>query len=823
MAYGQKYELQFKSHKDNELCKVQFFFDGYTGDITQLDGAAKPFSLREFNTEEDIFKPIRPQVAEIQFYSTDTVSIDDFLSNSDTYCYIHFYFGGSIYWKGYLTQDDFQESWQDTRHVITLRATEGLGFLKTIPLSDNIGNELRGKFSVQEILTYAANSDVISYLQYYIVNNLFCTGMNDTTGSIGALNPLSQAYIDARTFATSDGIYEDKYTVIEKINKSYNQTIFQYQGHWYIIRMEELFIPSSENLTMYDIYALRFPDSNITYDIKYNIAVGINESVKPIMPEMLRFLKRPTKRDKINQYYDYPDEVFTNQSFSRGTLIDSTSSYKTYSIDNWYAYTTSKDSPVATTVNYYRKDVINTTNSIIDSYIWMDRESPLTTIGNWWQSESIPAVVNDIFDISFNWRKKDNITSVITGNTNRRYCIAQIFFTDTRGHIWYLKNTGDWKLLEPPYLKDSVNSNPSAYIQVQITDDTLLENKWTQVSILTKPVPGYGTIEILFTRSPVNGSTPTPDPYAWNYDGIYSQLKVKYQPAVESLPTLNINGQYVQFDKTEDIKADFEDEIYINDSGNKNISGSLFRDDLTTLTTPTWYRRRFPLESESFQKQNLIAHWQQNRIYRNKIDVTFYGLRDALSNPLGLLHTVTFTDDDPNKVYAIVNIKDIDFSSSIWTATLMEVHDANRDIIGSYAELTPGSHFTTGTNKFPLTFTSNSKFQLISGNTIRYIDTVSAAYSISAKFTGTITVSAPPQNITISLRTNLHLIASEIFTVSTSPMDLNINLYSITDRTLVTNEEVYLEIVGFVYSVNVTSGSLIINSLPNFTKDYIRQ
>jgi hypothetical protein len=817
MAYAQKYELQFRAHKDNELCTVQFFFDGYTGDITQLEGTAKPFSLREFNSEEDIFKPIRPQVAEIQFYNTPTVSIDDFLGANDSFCYIYFYFGANLYWKGVLTQDDFQENWQDTKHIITLRATEGLGYSKTIPLSDYLGNELRGKYTPLSFIIDSIDSPVISFLQCYVINNLFCTGMNDSTAT--ALNPLYQAYIEARTFATSDGIYEDKYTVIEKINKAYNQTIFQYRGHWYIVRMEELFIPASENLTMYDIYALRFPYSNLAYDIKYNIAVGVNESVKPIMPEMLRFIKRPTKRDRINQYYDYPDEVFANQSFARGSIITDTSSYKTYTIDNWYAYKTSKDSPVLTTANHYRKDILDNDGLVTDSYIYMDAEAGLPTLGNWWQSEPVPAIQHDIFDISFNWKKKDHISSVPSGNTNRTYCVAQVFFTSTRGTVWYLKNTGDWAQAFPT--KDTFNTNQNSYIQVQITDDTLLENKWTQISILTKAVPDNGTVEILFTRGALNGPPSTSN--AFNFDAIYSQLKVNYQPAIQSLPTLNINGQYVQFEKTQDIKADFEDEIFINDSGNPNITGSLFKDDLVTLTKPTWYRRRFPLESESFQKQNLIAHWEQNRIYRNKIDATFYGLRDSLAQPLGLLHTVTFTDDDPNKVYAIANIKDIDFSSSTWSATLIEVHDIDRDIISAYADLTTASYSGTGVNKFPLTFTSNARFQLATGNSIKYIDTISDQFSISVKATGTISVTSPPQNITISLKTSTALISSDILTITTNPTALNINLTSLTSRTLVPNEQVFLEISGTGYSGTITSGAITINSTPNFKKDFIRQ
>jgi hypothetical protein len=536
------------------------------------------------------------------------------------------------------------------------------------------------------------------------------------------------------------------------------------------------------------------------------------------MPEMLRFIKRPTKIDRINQYYDYPDEVFANQSFARGSIIDDTSSYKTYNVDNWYAYKTSKNSPVATTASHYRKDILDTNGLVTNSYIYMDAEPGLPTLGNWWQSQPLATIQHDVFDISFNWKKKDRITSVPVGNTNRTYCIAQVFFTATRGTVWYLKNTGEWVVTTT---KDSVNTNQSAYIQVQIADDMLLENVWTQISVLTKPVPDNGTIEILFTRGALNG--PPLSSSAFNFDAIYSELNVRYQPAIQSLPTLNINGQYVQFEKTQDIKADFEDEIFINDSGNPNITGSLFKDDLVTLTKPTWYRRRFPLESESFQKQNLIAHWEQNRIYRNKIDVTFYGLRDALSNPLGMLHTITFTDDDPNKVYAIANIKDIDFSSSIWSATLIEVHDTDRDIISAYADLTTASYSGTGVNKFPLTFTSNARFQLATGNSIKYIDTISDQFSISVKVTGTLSVTSPPQNITISLKTSTALIASDIFTITTNPTDLNINLASLTSRTLVPNEEVFLEISGSGYSGTITSGAITINSTPNFKKDFIRQ
>ena len=157
MPYGLKYRITFKTLQD-DTCKVDLFIDGYAGSVTNLEPSLNPFVLREFNSDEDIYKPLRPQQAEINFISQSGVSIDDFLGNSDTYCYVAFEFLSAVqyYWYGYLLQDDYQESWQDQKHVITLRASEGLGLLQTVPLSDNAGDELVGKYTAWQLIQYAA-------------------------------------------------------------------------------------------------------------------------------------------------------------------------------------------------------------------------------------------------------------------------------------------------------------------------------------------------------------------------------------------------------------------------------------------------------------------------------------------------------------------------------------------------------------------------------------------------------------------------------------------------------------------------------------------
>lgn len=123
---------------DGTNCIVRFLFEGFTGSSTTLTGGPRPFVLREFNTDEDIFKPIRPQMAEIQILTNYSgITIEDFYAENDSDILVYFTVGLINYWNGYLLQDDFQENWSDQNHIITVRATEGFGYLKNQQLSDN--------------------------------------------------------------------------------------------------------------------------------------------------------------------------------------------------------------------------------------------------------------------------------------------------------------------------------------------------------------------------------------------------------------------------------------------------------------------------------------------------------------------------------------------------------------------------------------------------------------------------------------------------------------------------------------------------------------
>lgn len=656
MAFAVKYRISFITVQ-NVACQVDLSFDGYSGSIIALNGSDRPFVLGEFNTEEDLYKPLRPQQAEINFVSQSGVSMLDFIGNSDEFCLVEFYYNSVMYWRGYILQDNIQEEWQDQVHVISLRASENIGTLKSIPLANLDGTEMIGRFTALQILQIAM-SDAVTAIPaknvfLRVISNLYNTAMNTASPS------LTQTYIDARTFSVGDGEYQDKYTVIERINRAFSQTVVQYANSWYYYRPEEIYTNPTNSLKRWNYNPLLLPPSDwSSANIRLDLNVGASQSIKLVAPQMIRFIKRPTKVDEIDFTYDYPSEVFPNQNFQRGTLITSTSTYKTYTINNWTAYKGTKDSPVPTTRENYRKDIFDTYGNKIDSYMYLQTEADSTD--NWFQSEDVLASKNDVIDLSFLWRWSEGSSLV---NPIPTFKIAQVFFfqSGSPGFKFYLNDNGEWVYISGGVL-DSVL--PERYLKIKPDSSSLLTNRYQEKAVLSNPLPYDGTIRVLFTNNS-------------EYSHLWTQVQIRLQGSINGLTTQNIAGEFARFTKTEDLRGNFYDEIYLADATNNNFKGCLF-DSTDARYNPTWYRFRYNTESMSFMKQNLIAQWENSRFYRNKLDATFFGLSQS-GTMVGLINTIKFVDDDPNKLYAIVNMKEIDFINETWSATLLEVYDTARD------------------------------------------------------------------------------------------------------------------------------------------------
>lgn len=798
MAYEIKYRITFKTLQ-GDTCKVDFFIDGYSGPITNLDPASNPFVLQEFNSDEDIYKPLRPQQATINFISQPSVSIDDFLSNSDTYCYIAFEFLSSTqyYWYGYLIQDDFQETWQDTNHIITLRATEGLGMLQSQPLADNAGDELIGRYTPWELIQYAAYGTIQTFVEHKVISNLYHSSMDQTSD----VPSIGQCYIDARTFSIGDGEYDNKYNVLDKINSAFNQTLLQYKGKWYIFRPEELFMTPAQSLRQFNKTLLGTTITNNRYDIE----VGVNEDIKPITPEMLRFINRPTKVDEIDFIYEFPSELICNQNISRGALNTAGSGFNLYDVDSWYAYTGTRESPTATTKNHYRKDTLDAYDVVTDSYLYLDNETS-GTFFNWWQSCDVAVATGDVITLSFKWRW--NETGVISSPIPT-FKVGQLLYKADALPAFRssLTNDGVWDIY--PSTWDSKIYANQTYFTITPGDNSTSENGYITFSVTSEPVIRDGIVRLLLSNTQ-NSS----------YDNNWKDIQFTIDAKINGRYLDSISGDYDRFTKAEDIRANFTDEIYLEDLPNSNLMGCIFDETNTLRTTPTWNRYRYPSESYPFKKQNLIANWERTRFHRNKIDVNLFGLKYG-SEPIGLLNTIKFVDDDPNKLYYIANLKEIDFASATWQATLAEVYDNDRDfLINTNATYTN----KTGSGLVPITLNYGQYFTVTGGNVLKYTGTPKITVDFKCRVVGSITVSSTPVVVNIILSSTSGILKSVPYTVTSSPFAIDANL-DVDNVVLNTNDEIELTLSASITSLTVTSSYLLFNNndsiYPTYKSGYI--
>jgi hypothetical protein len=633
MAYAIKYEYSFNTLQGDQ-CRVILFFKDYSGPVTFLNPTARPFVLREFNTDADLFKPIRGFQAELQFMS-DNVTLDEFVSSNDDNVQVQLFFSNRLVWAGWLMQDDFQEDWIDVGHVITLRATDGLGQLSQDPALNIVGLA-----PVDEFLGDAITGTPIPTLfQATIVNNLYYDGMQDRDD--GYLDPLSQVYVDGKTF---EG--DNNQQLVEKINKAWSQTLYQYGGRWWFVRQEELFHNDNVKGIVRGLFG------NGAIDRSFNVSIGVNEAIKPIVPLMLRTIRRPFKETKITFKIEYPTELFCNQDFQRGSLI--IPSTNTYTVECWTLFKGSISSPATGTTTWYRKEEIDADGNVSDNYLFIGKDAANQ---HWVKSESITLNQDDSIIFSVDFRAQGSAAS---GAATIAMAMVQLEpFVGSEKYT--LDNNGNWVETTSNY-----STNVKRLDMTYASGESLLQ--WKNREVRSNGVPKAGRIYIsLF-------NTLTSNPFR---DVNFKAVELKIREA-SFVP--NVTGDFDRYTIADTVRNKYEEQSYLDDTNNRTHKGALFFNN--NLTGDRWYRMRYPSERLTFKRHNAVAKMLLNRRVRNRLEVTMLGIKwmdGSASRPIWLMNRFRFVDDAPTKWFMIASLTEIDFMAAQWKATLVEIYDTALD------------------------------------------------------------------------------------------------------------------------------------------------
>jgi hypothetical protein len=190
-------------------------------------------------------------------------------------------------------------------------------------------------------------------------------------------------------------------------------------------------------------------------------------------------------------------------------------------------------------------------------------------------------------------------------------------------------------------------------------------------------IPKDGYINIMLLKD-----TTSPKDYIY-----FRGLDIIIDAKVQKFRRLKIKGDYDRYTIDRNITKNYEEQIYLDDAQLQIHKGAILEDDGITLTTDQWFRRKdfngdvSTDERLTFKRQHALAKWYMNKGYKTKLDVNLYGLKwkdtSDVEYPIGLINTIKFVDDAPNKIFAIANLSEIDFMSCTWRATLYEIFDTD--------------------------------------------------------------------------------------------------------------------------------------------------
>ena len=677
-----KFFMEFENVQ-GDLCTVNFIFEDYNDAPIRLYGGPQPFILGEFNQDFDLFKPIRPQQATIQVLaSAGGVSLEDFLTDNDTDITVRFDFGDfGSYWSGILSQEDIEETWISTNHILTLRADEGFGRLQTQQLNDGTGAALIGTYTPFNYIQYAADDIIGNFFYTRIYSNLFHTSMSSASNQTG----IDQCLIDARTFEQAPGEFDNGYTVLEKINRAWSQTLFQWNSLWVILRIPELF--RTGNLVGFNTNRPTV-GNRAAVNKRYDIEVGVQEDVKPIVPEMLKSVIKPSIYTQANFDWVPHNQLICNQSFQYGDYVQSGTktetdgggnsiliSYDEYTVDQWQPYQYGTEGTVLNVTPIGRREEYSV-GGLRNNYFYIGGSNVTAPPG------TVAALNTEAFSCRFYVKWQDKMKFSVNFRTSTEFSpnsnllqYGKILLKN--GTLTYFLRYSDnsWQVYNPLGVSQGLVTNYPAGTS---------SKEWRTEEYETDSIPFDGWIEVYLTNG-LQLSSYVPPPVAPTNECHFSDLTIEITNSISIQRNRVVKGDYDRYTIARDVVKSDTETVYLDDAQTQNHKGAILETDGITLTNDEWYRRTdfngdvTTDERLTFKRQHALAKWYMNRGYKTKLDVNLFGLKwkDSLdvTYPIGIINTIKFVDDAPTKIFAITNLKEIDFMNCTWSATLIEIVD----------------------------------------------------------------------------------------------------------------------------------------------------
>lgn len=671
MAYFLRHTIDFNNRINGDV-RIEMYKKDIELDVIPLTGT---YAKKQYlNGRGDKFDGIIASELTFGFWLKDTsdMTYDDFIISFHDDWLVKLYNEGNLEFVGFLTPAEGTVPFLDKPQELSLSANDGLGFLKTEPLTDNEGGLFLG---VTTILDYIVGALAKTKLQLNVRTycNIYESSMNDR--SVDPLNDmLNQATLDHKTFQNDDNSMQDCYTTLENIAKE-AFSIYQWKGIWVVKRCGEMQENAGPKIwyTEYDFNGVPLVANLQGFDPAVIRKDRVLHAINADATLTTMFALKSAKHSYM--YTPWP-EIPLNNKFDRGEVFEvidlpDGGQQRKYTIPDWlYGVTNpsigSTQPPngmLATTDLAYRLSTFTAFDVETDREIVLERngEGP----GHrFLRSSPIPVKAGGRIEVTVDFKTS-------AAGTGTRFYLLVMLEPQPAATGFRLAQLGG----VPSDGVGILNWNNTSSLQFvaksyQVGEDAA---NYTSFTLSTPQLPATGLLYvILMSFDPPVGRVV-----------MYKNFSFTYTPYIAG-SSKQIKGDYWLTSQDSDYRDKVDEEIFISDSPEKIFKGALLRNDQTTLTTFTWRRLDHDEQRAYSEIMNLA---RINAAYRRfkKIYGTFGGTTYHPENmgtvvePLGFHQHFTFPNAPElnSKVFELVPPLSIDYGQGEISGTFVESLDTN--------------------------------------------------------------------------------------------------------------------------------------------------
>lgn len=280
----------------------------------ELELADAPVVLQTVDNSEDKFTTIKSKSCTLRVFTTDVVNAMTFAGGGDTQYKVEISVNSEedIIYTGWLSLSDLGQTFQPDPNVLVLTATDGIAFLKSVPMSDNEGRFLTGPHPLIKLIAWALQKTGLELEIWIQMNLLEVNSIYDYP----EYHFYNTVFLNAQTFEANIGELEDSYSVLQKILGEFCE-LSQQKNVWFIKSIDEA------NYAQFRICRFDYegePSDYITELYAKDIGADSDYYTMAFMNDDARLsLQRPYKSVEHNFDYQYPAELVQNIDFERGT------------------------------------------------------------------------------------------------------------------------------------------------------------------------------------------------------------------------------------------------------------------------------------------------------------------------------------------------------------------------------------------------------------------------------------------------------------------------------------------------------------------------